>query len=73
MAGLTQRGDIICIKGKENYKEGEKKNRLAIIVSNNANNRHSDYIEIVYLTTKPKTKLPTHVTIRSTGTVSTAL
>ena len=73
MAGLTQRGDIICIKGNENYKSGEKKNRLAIIVSNNANNRHSDYIEIVYLTTKQKTELPTHVTIRSTGTVSTAL
>lgn len=25
MAGLTQRGDIICIKGNENYKEGGEK------------------------------------------------
>lgn len=44
-----------------------------MVVSNNANNRHSDRIEIVYLTTQPKADLPTHVTIRSTGTVSTAL
>lgn len=73
MAGLTQRGDIFYIKGSENYKEGEKKNRPAIVVSNNVNNRHSDYIEIVYLTTKPKKELPTHVTVRSTGTISTAL
>lgn len=73
MAGLTQRGDIFYIKGSENYKGGEKKNRPAVVVSNNANNRHSDRIEIVYLTTQPKADLPTHVTIRSTGTVSTAL
>lgn len=44
-----------------------------MVVSNNANNRHSDRIEIVYLTTQPKADLPTHVTIRSTGQVSTAL
>lgn len=73
MAGLTQRGDIFYIKGIENDKVGGRKNRPAVVVSNNANNRHSDRIEIVYLTTQPKADLPTHVTIRSTGTVSTAL
>lgn len=73
MAGLTQRGDIFYIKGIENDKVGGRKNRPAVVVSNNANNRHSDRIEIVYLTTQPKTELPTHVTIRSTGQVSTAL
>ena len=73
MAGLTQRGDIFYIKGSENDKVGGRKNRPAVVVSNNANNRHSDRIEIVYLTTQPKADLPTHVTIRSTGTVSTAL
>ena len=30
-------------------------------------------IEVVYLTTAPKTDLPTHVTIRSTGRTSTVL
>lgn len=73
MAGLTQRGDIFYIKGIENDKVGGRKNRPAVVVSNNANNRHSDRIEIVYLTTQPKADLPTHVTIRSTGQVSTAL
>ena len=51
MAGLTQRGDIFYIKGIENDKVGGRKNRPAVVVSNNANNRHSDRIEIVYLTT----------------------
>ena len=73
MEGLTQRGDIFYIKGIENDKVGGRKNRPAIVVSNNVNNRHSDYIEIVYLTTKPNKELPTHVTVRSTGTISTAL
>jgi mRNA interferase MazF len=42
-------------------------------VSNDENNKHSGIIEVVYSTTQPKTELPTHVTIRSTGRVSTVL
>lgn len=37
------------------------------------NNENSGVIEIVYLTTQPKTDLPTHATVRSTGRISTAL
>ena len=46
--------------------------RPAIIVSNNLCNKHSDFVEIVYLTSKEKKPLPTHVTIIC-KTPSTAL
>lgn len=47
--------------------------RPAVVVSNDENNKHSGVIEVVYMTTQPKTDLPTHVTIRSTGRISTVL
>lgn len=47
--------------------------RPAIIVSNDANNAHSDLVEVVYLTTKPKKPLPTHADIHSAKLQSTAL
>ena len=40
-----------------------KEGRPAIIVSNNMCNTHSDRVEVVYLTTKNKKPLPTHVDI----------
>lgn len=43
------------------------------MVSNDKNNENSGVVEIVYMTTQPKTDLPTHVTVRSTGRVSTVL
>ena len=60
------RGGASC--GSEQYAD-----RPAVVVSNDENNKHSGIIEVVYLTTQPKTELPTHVTIRSTGRVSTVL
>lgn len=36
-------------------------------------NENSNTIEVVYLTTQPKTDLPTHCVIRSTGRISTVL
>ena len=47
--------------------------RPAVVVSNDENNKHSGVIEVVYMTTQPKTDLPTHVTVRSTGRISTVL
>lgn len=47
--------------------------RPAVVVSNDKNNENSGVIEVVYMTTQPKTDLPTHVTIRSTGRISTVL
>ena len=60
------RGGASC--GSEQYAD-----RPAVVVSNDENNKHSGIIEVAYLTTRPKTELPTHVTIRSTGRVSTVL
>jgi mRNA interferase MazF len=44
-----------------------------VVVSNQQNNRYGEVVEVIYLTTAPKRDLPTHVTIRSSGRVSTAL
>ena len=44
-----------------------------MVVSNQQNNRYGEVVEVIYLTTAPKRDLPTHVTIRSSGRVSTAL
>lgn len=69
-----RRGDIVYVEkygaaaGSEQYAD-----RPALIVSNDKCNIHSDVIEVVYLTTAPKTDLPTHVKIRSTSKESTAL
>lgn len=47
--------------------------RPGIVVSNDDNNLYSETVEIVYLTTAPKTNLPTHCTITSSEKNSTAL
>ena len=61
-----RRGDIFYIKNDDNAVGFEqKKTRPAIIVSNNANNRASGVVEIVYLTTSQKHRpLPTHIRVR---------
>lgn len=59
--------------------DGEEtiKSRPVIVVSNNVNNKYSDIVEVVYMTTNPKKNLHTHVHICSTsnghGTGSVAL
>lgn len=70
------RGDIYWIEPnphRETYDSVNKPGRPAIIVSNQANNKHSLTYEIVYLTLSPKYDLPTHCTIRSANELSTAL
>lgn len=47
--------------------------RPAVIVSNDKNNAKSNTVEVVYMTTKPKTNLPTHVYIESALRPSTLL
>lgn len=69
-----KRGEIYFIKstyqeeGSEQYGD-----RPAVIVSNDLNNLHSQTVEIVYMTTKPKKDLPTHVLTRSAQYPSTIL
>lgn len=69
-----RRGEIFYIsRGGASYGSEQQADRPAIVVSNDVNNEHSNVIEVIYMTTQPKTDLPTHVTISSTGRVSTAL
>ena len=73
---VLTRGDIYYINDIEDLGaigSEQHAGRPAVIVSNNMNNRYSRVIEIVYLTAARKTQLPTHVTIKSTPRISTAL
>jgi len=64
---------IISAEGGASYGHEQQADRPAVIVSNEKNNENSGVVEVVYLTTQPKTDLPTHTVIRSTGRVSTVL
>ena len=68
-----KRGEIYFIAHRSTIGSEIAKGRPAIIVSNDALNATSDVVEVVFLTTKPKKELPTHVTINATGIPSTAL
>lgn len=69
-----KRGEIYYIEPKFDETGSEQRaGRPAVIVSNDNNNKTSKTVEIVYMTTKPKNILPTHVTTRSTGVLSTIL
>lgn len=68
-----RRGDIFYITDGYSVGSEQWSGRPAIIVSNDLNNRHSDTVEVVYLTTSRKKNLPTHVTVKGTGRRSTAL
>lgn len=69
-----KRGEIYFIMSNWQETGSEQRaGRPAVIVSNDANNKHSEVVEIVYMTTQPKKDLPTHVVTRSTAEVSTIL
>lgn len=67
------RGEIYYIEPYLTEGSEQRAGRPAIIVSNDMANNYSPIVEVVYLTTQPKTDLPTHVTIRSTNRESIAL
>ena len=67
------RGDIVIVRNDTATGHEQNGNRPAVIVSNNLCNKHSPVIEIVYLTTKQKSKLPTHTQIFHNNTPSTVL
>ena len=68
-----ERGEIYYITRTPTIGSEQQAGRPAIIISNDKNNVYGNTVEVVYLTTQPKTDLPTHVTIRSTQRQSTAL
>lgn len=67
------RGEIYYIAGSSVTGSEMGGSRPGIIVSNDVGNKYSPVVEVVYLTTKPKKPLPTHVQIFSADMASTAL
>ena len=71
-----RRGDVYYVASTRDYQEygsEQRSGRPAIIVSNDKNNEFSPVVEVVYLTTRPKNRLPTHIDIRATGKPSIAI
>ena len=73
MCDECYRGEIYYIMSGEAIGCEQYGGRPGIIVSNEMNNRHSDTVEVVFLTTKRKKPLPPHVRINSAKYPSTAL
>lgn len=71
---MIKRGDIYYIRDtRQSVGSEQRADRPAVIVSNNTNNKHSGVYEVVYMTTQPKTDLPTHFIIASALKPSTVL
>lgn len=71
---MIKRGDIYYIRDtRQSVGSEQRADRPAVIVSNNTNNKHSSVYEVVYMTTQPKTDLPTHFIIASALKPSTVL
>lgn len=69
-----KRGEIYYIQSiYQEVGSEQRSGRPAVIVSNDNNNNNSEVVEVVYMTTQPKTELPTHVLTRSTSQLSTIL
>ena len=67
------RGDIYYVNHTKSVGSEQRSGRPAVIVSNDTNNKNSRVVEVVYLTTRHKPNMLTHVGIHSTGVESTAL
>lgn len=74
MEERIKRGEVYYVY-PSGYETGSEQiaGRPAIVVSNNRANEYSSVIEMVFLTTKEKTQLPTHVIITSLERQSVAL
>ena len=72
MSGIT-RGDVFYIEHHHTEGSEMKAGRPAVIVSNNFCNGVNPVVEVVYLTTRPKYNMETHVKVRCTSRESTAL
>ena len=67
------RGQIYYVYPKDYTGSEQGGGRPAIIVSNDVGNEYSQVVEVVFLTTREKKPLPTHVAINSAKYPSTAL
>ena len=68
-----KRGEIYYVANCETYGNEQFSGRPGIIVSVDGTGERYGVVEVVYLTTKPKMKLSTHVPINSSKYPSTAL
>lgn len=74
MNGMVYRGEIYYVLPEGNEVGCEQRSgRPGIVVSNNLNNKNAATVEVVYLTTKEKKPLITHVFIDSAQRPSTAI
>lgn len=71
--GSVKRGDIYFVVGGAAVGSEQSANRPAVVVSNDIGNRFAPIVEVVYLTTRKKVGLPTHVFIGSAPKPSVAL
>ena len=63
--GSVKRGDIYFVVGGAAVGSEQSANRPAVVVSNDIGSRFAPIVEVVYLTTRKKVGLPTHVFIGS--------
>ena len=69
-----RRGDIYYVRGCLDTVGSEQKGfRPAIVISNNVGNKYSKIKQVVYITTKNKNEIPTHVVINSAKYTSIAI
>ena len=69
-----RRGDIYYVREIKDAVGSEQKGyRPAIVISNNVGNKHSKIKQVVYITTKNKNEIPTHVVINSAKYTSIAI
>lgn len=74
MNPTIKRGEIYYIRDNKKSEGSEQRaNRPAVVVSNDKNNEHSGVIEVVYMTTQPKTDMPTHFITHAALKPSTVL
>lgn len=73
MENRVYRGEIYYIHETEVSGNEQAGGRPGIIISNDVGNEHSPVVIVVYLTTREKKPLPTHVKINTAEKPSTAL
>lgn len=73
MENKIYRGEIYYIYETEVSGNEQAGGRPGIIISNDVGNEHSQVVIVVYLTTREKKPLPTHVKINTADKPSTAL
>ena len=73
MDNQIKRGEIYYIHAESSEGSEQNGGRPGVVVSNDTGNLYAPVIEVVYLTSRPKKPMPTHVEIQSAPRPSIAL